>query len=343
MIKSGQWVEIRSREEILQTLDERGRLDGMPFMPQMFKYCGQRFKVFKNAYKTCDTVSGRYIGLEVKDAVHLDHRCDGEAYGGCEAGCLIFWKEGWLKQVPGANSSENPGGGEKDLTRTASENANSCTYEDVLASLSVNEGRETVYKCQATTLLDYTMPLKWWSASQYFKAYSSGNRSLTEILRGLTYTLYSYGTFAHHPRFGALQRWLYDRARWIWGGIPFPRRRGLLPAGQKAPRADLNLRPGEFVRVRPYEDILKTLDQNYTNRGMKFDAELMPYCGKAYRVKRRVERFVDESTGKMKTLKTPAVILDGVVCKSNYSGKRIFCPREIYGWWREVWLERVEP
>ena len=56
------WVEIRSKDEILATLDMSGRLDGLPFMPQMFKYCGQRFRIFKSAYKTCDTVSGHYAG-----------------------------------------------------------------------------------------------------------------------------------------------------------------------------------------------------------------------------------------------------------------------------------------
>jgi hypothetical protein len=40
-------------------------------------------------------------------------------------------------------------------------------------------------------------------------------------------------------------------------------------------------------------------------------------------------------------MKTPAVILEGVSCKSLYSGRRIFCPRSIHLWWREIWLERV--
>ena len=52
----GDWVEVRSREEILRTLDDDGRLDGMPFMPEMFAYCGTRFRIFKGAHKTCDTV-----------------------------------------------------------------------------------------------------------------------------------------------------------------------------------------------------------------------------------------------------------------------------------------------
>jgi hypothetical protein len=56
----------------------------------------------------------------------------------------------------------------------------------------------------------------------------------------------------------------------------------------------------------------------------------------------RVERFLDEKTGRLKSLKTPAVILQDATCGSRFSRCRMFCPRAIYGWWREIWLERVE-
>jgi hypothetical protein len=74
---------------------------------------------------------------------------------------------------------------------------------------------------------------------------------------------------------------------------------------------------------------------------MYFDAEMVPYCGGVYRVRTRVTKFINETTGKMAIMKTPAVILEGVICKSYYSNCRMFCPRSIYSWWREVWLERV--
>ena len=74
---------------------------------------------------------------------------------------------------------------------------------------------------------------------------------------------------------------------------------------------------------------------------MGFDAEMVPYCGKLFRVKTRVEKFVDERNGYIRRMKTPAVILDGVFCRSRYSESRLFCPREIYAWWREAWLEKV--
>jgi hypothetical protein len=43
-LRAGDWVEVRTREEILSGLDENGRLEGLPFMPEMFNYCGQRFR-----------------------------------------------------------------------------------------------------------------------------------------------------------------------------------------------------------------------------------------------------------------------------------------------------------
>jgi hypothetical protein len=78
-----------------------------------------------------------------------------------------------------------------------------------------------------------------------------------------------------------------------------------------------------------------------SNRGLNFDAELVPYCGKTYRVKTCVNNFIDERTGKMRHLRTPAVALEGVYCKARYCGQRMFCPRSIQPWWREIWLERV--
>ena len=103
-LKVGDWVEVQSKEHILRTLDSKGQLDGMQFMPEMFQWCGQKFQVYKRAHKTCDTVFP-VRGRRVAEAIHLDTRCDGQAHGGCQAGCLIFWKEAWLKPVRGSSSS----------------------------------------------------------------------------------------------------------------------------------------------------------------------------------------------------------------------------------------------
>ena len=338
-LRVGEWVEVRSKEEILKSLEKNGRLDELPFMPQMFQYCGQRYRVFKSAHKTCDTVNGSG-GRWFSSGIHLDLRCDGKAYGGCEAACLLFWKEKWLKGVDeGSGSVATPLKTQGDVT-----NATLCTEEDVWRGTRGQDqqpGDETKYVCQATQLPYFTKHLPWWDARQYLQDYKSGNASLSRILCGVIYLSFYHGAQAWRNKIGYPARWVYDFCQSLWGGVPYPRKRGTIPAGQPTPACTLNLQPGEFVRVKSQKEILSTVDANWMNRGLFFDAELVPYCGGIYRVRARVCKFLDEKTGKMKTLKTPAIILEGVYCQSRYSNCRMFCPRSIYSWWREIWLERV--
>jgi hypothetical protein len=55
-------------------------------------------------------------------------------------------------------------------------------------------------------------------------------------------------------------------------------------------------------------------------------------------VLRRVHHIIDEKTGKMMNMRYPCIVLEGVVCKSDYHR---LCPRAIYSYWRENWLRRV--
>jgi hypothetical protein len=141
---------------------------------------------------------------------------------------------------------------------------------------------------------------------------------------------------------GPFLKWLYDRFQGLIGGVPYPRRHGVLPAGSRTPVNPLNLQPGEWVRVKSRDEILATCDEGDMNRGMKFDAELVPYCGGNYRVLKRVTRILNEKTGTMQVMKTPCIILDSVVCQARYSECRLFCPRSVYSYWREIWLERSD-
>lgn len=326
-------VEVRSKEEILATLDQNGRLDGLPFMPQMFAYCGKQFKIYKNAHKTCDTVSGKLEIRKIPDTVHLDIRCDGKAYGGCQASCLIFWKEAWLKKI---GAPEEHTSHALDRGRTVSD-----VWNGVQTKLH-GCGGTTRYTCQATQLLDFTAPLKWWDPRQFIEDYKSGNATIRDIINVCTFFVYRYGSFAKSERWGSTARWLYDTFQKFVGGSPYPKRKGNLPKGQTVPNCALDLQPGELVRVKPYSEILNTINSQNIHLGLWFDADMVPYCGKVYRVRARVQKFIDERTGVIKWLKTPAIILEGVICQSRYAGKRVLCPRAIYPWWREIWLERVE-
>jgi len=110
-LRAGELIEVRSKEEILRTLDKNGRLDELPFMPQMFEYCGRRLRVAKRAHKTCDTVND-FIGRRMKEAVHLEGtRCDGKVYGGCQAGC--FRESRYRKGSSPAGRSRTAGAGRR--------------------------------------------------------------------------------------------------------------------------------------------------------------------------------------------------------------------------------------
>jgi hypothetical protein len=335
-LSAGDWVEVLSKEEILKTLDERGQLEGMPFMPQMFEYCGKRLQVFKRSHKTCDTVND-YKGRRMKGAVHLEGiRCDGRAYGGCQALCLIFWKESWLRKVDGVR-------GPIPIEPASVGKAGSCTEAGVFAGTQsrASEGSDgPTYVCQATQVPAATVPLPWWEMSQYLEDYTSGNASLWRIAKGFLFMGYR-GLINAGIGLGKPLRWFYDRVQSLWGGIPYPRRQGTVPHGTKTPTGVLNLRVGEMVRVRTYNEILATLDETNRNRGLYFDAEMVPFCGKTYRVLECVTMIVHEKTGKMQHFKNPCIILEGVACESRYSECRLFCPRAIYSYWREIWLERI--
>jgi hypothetical protein len=140
---------------------------------------------------------------------------------------------------------------------------------------------------------------------------------------------------------GAAMRWAYDQFMKLVGGGPYPWRVGRVPKGERTPTATLGIQEGELVQIRSYQEILDTLDDEWRNRGLYFDAEMVPYTGGTFRVLTRVKRIIDEKTGRMLDFKNPALILDGVVCQARYAKCRKLCPRAYYLYWREIWVNRV--
>src|SRR5262245_47165174 len=137
-LRAGDWVVVRSKEEILATLDQNGALEGMPFMQEMLAFCGRRMRVIAIAHKTCDPAY-RTQGRRINRAVHLEaSRCSGAAHGGCQAECNLFWKDAWLKPAPAAEGAELDVNSEPSLS--AAESAR------------IPSQRGDRYTCQATEL-----------------------------------------------------------------------------------------------------------------------------------------------------------------------------------------------
>jgi hypothetical protein len=148
-LRPGDFVEVRSPGEILQTLDADGTVDRLPFMPEMVEFCGKRFRVSKRVVKTCyyGTSSGMRKFPD-EDVVLLEGlRCSGAAHDGCQKACTIFWREAWLRKVEGLSTiplSVDPEGG-----------------RELRARLKTSTSPKT-YFCQASEILNATKELSQW-------------------------------------------------------------------------------------------------------------------------------------------------------------------------------------
>ncbi len=132
-------------------------------------------------------------------------RCDGSGHGGCQAGCMIFWKEAWLKRayknIVSANSLQPQG---------TANHGSLCTLANIFDVSSHQDSRgETVYSCQATEVLTFSTYMASWDPRQYVRDLRSGNLNtrlaedsssgralevvlgILRILRSIVFSLYN--------------------------------------------------------------------------------------------------------------------------------------------------------
>ena len=318
-LRPGDVVEVRPAAEILATLDADGAIENMPFMPEMARFAGRRFTVSRRVDKICDTIAATG-SRRMTDTVYLeDLRCDGFGHGGCQAGCRIYWKEAWLRRV-----DEDGSGSAQESAREPTDEA--VAQLDQLARAGSRPVRSDpddagdYWRCQNTEAFRATRPLKTTNLAQYWRELRNGNfaprRFAFLLARAFVMEIGKRTRLLKpHPLHG--------------------------PGTQTAP-AGLNLQAGEVVRVRSPDAIEATLDETGHNRRLSFDREMLPYCGQMLRVKYRAERIIDEKTGRMLKLPKDCLVLDGAVCSGERTPGSWFCPRQIYAFWREAWVEPVE-
>jgi hypothetical protein len=95
------------------------------------------------------------------------------------------------------------------------------------------------------------------------------------------------------------------------------------------------------VQVKAPEEILQTLDVNGTVDKLPFMPEMMEYCGKTFRVARRIVKTC--SWAKSSTMRTfrsdDVLLLEGMRCAgTEHDG----CQKACTIFWRESWLRRAE-
>lgn len=278
MLFPGDWVEVRSADEILATLDANQALEALPFMPEMLPFCGRIFQVQIWADRTCVRAlpPGAVEPIRaLKNCVVLEGlRCDGASHGGCQLGCMFFWKERWLKQVGGSGSGEQP--------------SPRLTGAHLLAC---RENEPATYFCQGTELGQATgiAPSRW-NPLEYLLLLRRGTFSFLELVRML------------HVAGSRKILNLFRSPRPVWSD------------GPSQWEEDLELQPGDWVEVKHMKEIVRTLDLNQCNKGLAFSNDMFSFCGKRFRVASRIQTILSERTGKVRTL-TNTVALTGTHCR----------------------------
>jgi hypothetical protein len=301
----GDRVEVCSLEEIRATLDENGCLDGLPFMPEMEAFCGQPARVFRCVDKIYDY--GRTKKLRrLRHVVLLSGlRCDGGAHGGCQASCYLLWKTAWLTDRNGRAASSAGG---RPITVAPSR-----PHEHAGPS------NPTRYVCQYTQLAAATRPMRPWDIRQDLRPLLAGNVTVRAFCVAVLTRLFNE---VQEARAGT--------------GYPAPWRG---PLAQPS-RAVHGVATGDRIRVRRRDEIHATLDARGRNRGLWFDDEMIKHCGHSYRVRQRVERIIDDATGRMLEMKGACILLDGVEASGEFLR---LCAQHEYPFWREVWLTPESP
>ena len=96
-LEPGELVQVKPLEEILRTLDAKGRHRGLVFTPEMRQHCGKQFRVFKRLELMFDEYHKSQRRL--KNTVLLEGNfCTGTGLG-CDRSCFLYWREVWLRRV----------------------------------------------------------------------------------------------------------------------------------------------------------------------------------------------------------------------------------------------------
>jgi hypothetical protein len=109
-------------------------------------------------------------------------------------------------------------------------------------------------------------------------------------------------------------------------------------AQKRSDKSRMSFKKGDSVEIKSFEEIFKTLDKEGRHRGLSFTKEMIQFCGKQFRVYKKLERIVLESTGEMRRMRTPTVLLEGVFCDGSAHGN---CDRSCFAFWREDWLKQA--
>jgi hypothetical protein len=113
-LRPGDRVTVKSRDEIVRTLDSGNRNRGLWFDREMLSFCGGSFKVFRVVDTLIEEKTGRLVKLRNSCVILDGVTATGECYRFNPQNDYILWREVWLRRVddrtePGDGSPADAG------------------------------------------------------------------------------------------------------------------------------------------------------------------------------------------------------------------------------------------
>lgn len=113
-LQPGEWVQVKSAEEIGLTLNESGLNRGLAFTSEMVPSCGKTYQVKARVRTIVDEKTGKLLTFKNECIMLEGAVCTGDNVPGrwfCPRDGYPFWREDWLRRVDGP-------GGVPSLART---------------------------------------------------------------------------------------------------------------------------------------------------------------------------------------------------------------------------------
>ena len=98
-LAKGDVVQVKTKEEIIKTLDQSGKNRGLWFDPVMLRFCGQKLVVTKRIDTLVDEITGKVRKLKTPSVVLDDLHCQPGERRFCSRLLMLFWREIWLERV----------------------------------------------------------------------------------------------------------------------------------------------------------------------------------------------------------------------------------------------------
>jgi hypothetical protein len=101
-LQPGDWVRVRSKEEIGRTLNANASHRGLMFTHEMAQYCGKTFRVRGRVERLINENTGELLQMKhecisLEDVVCKGHYTSGAWF--CAREHLPLWREDWLERV----------------------------------------------------------------------------------------------------------------------------------------------------------------------------------------------------------------------------------------------------